>query len=409
MNFESFIAFRYLRARRQQAFVSVISLFSILGVGLGVAALIVVIGVMNGFSSDLKDKILGVNAHVIVTSLAGGIEDHKLNAQLARGVEGVVGVMPFVYSEVMLSSRTGVKGAALRGIDPESADKVLALSDDLIEGKVSDLAPGDGPPGIIIGEELAMRLGLFRLGAVNLLSPAGQKTAAGFTPKIQPFRVVGIFDTGMYEFDSSLVYVSLEAAQELMGFKSDLVSGLEVRVADVDRADEIAPKVAEALGGHPFYARSWMQMNENLFAALELEKTAMFVILVMIVLVGSFSIVTSLIMLVKEKTKDIAILMSMGAQEKNIRNIFMIQGTVIGLIGTALGYGVGLPACWLLEKYQFIKLPRDVYALDHLPVLLEWPDLTVIGLAAFALCFSATIYPARQASKLEPAEALRYE
>jgi lipoprotein-releasing system permease protein len=387
----------------------VISLFSILGVGLGVAALIVVIGVMNGFSSDLKDKILGVNAHIIVTSLAGGIEDHKVNAQLARGVDGVEGVMPFVYSEVMLSSRTGVKGAALRGIDPESADNVLALSDDLIEGSDSDLAQGDGPPGIIIGEELAMRLGLFRLATVNLLSPAGQRTAAGFTPKIKPFRVVGIFDTGMYEFDSSLAYVSLEAAQELMGFKSDLVSGLEIRVADVDKADEIAPKVSETLGGHPFYARSWMQMNENLFAALELEKTAMFVILVMIVLVGSFSIVTSLIMLVKEKTKDIAILMSMGAQEKNIRNIFMLQGTVIGLIGTALGYGVGLLACWLLEKYQFIKLPRDVYALDHLPVLLEWPDLTIIGLAAFALCFSATIYPARQASKLEPAEALRYE
>jgi len=409
MSFESFIAFRYLLARRQQAFVSVISLFSILGVGLGVAALIVVIGVMNGFSSDLKDKILGVNAHVIITSLAGGIDDYQVNAQLARGVDGVLGVMPFVYSEVMLSSRSGVKGAALRGIDPASAGDVLALSDDLVEGDIADLETGDGPPGIIIGEELASRLGVMRLGTVNLLSPAGQRTAAGFTPKIMPFRVVGIFDTGMYEFDSSLVYVNLSAAQELLGFNEDLVSGLEVRVADVDRADEIGPRVTETLGGHPFYARSWMQMNENLFAALELEKTAMFVILVMIVLVGSFSIVTSLIVLVKEKTKDIAILMSMGAQQKNIRNIFMLQGTVIGLIGTALGYAVGLPMCWLLEKYQFIELPRDVYALDHLPVLLAWTDLTIIGLAAFALCFSATIYPARQASKLQPAEALRYE
>lgn len=409
MSFESFIAFRYLLARRKQTFISVISLFSILGVGLGTAALIVVIGVMNGFSSDLKDKILGVNAHIIVTSMAGGMENYRTAAQLSRGVEGVTGVMPFVYSEVMLSTRHGVKGVALRGIDPETAGGVLSLSNDMIDGKVSDLARENGPPGIIIGEELASRLGITVLSTVNLLSPAGQRTAAGFTPKIKPFRVVGIFNSGMYEYDSSLAYVGLKSAQELLGYSKDVASGLEIRVNDVDRADEIGPRVSETLGGHPYYVRTWSQMNENLFAALQLEKTAMFVILVMIVLVGTFSIVTSLIMLVMEKTKDIAILMSMGAKEKNIRNIFMLQGTIIGLIGTALGFAVGLPACWLLEKYQFIKLPRDVYALDHLPVLLEWPDLTIIGLAAFGLCFIATIYPARQAAKLQPAEALRYE
>ena len=409
MSFETFIAFRYLLARRKQAFISVISLFSILGVGLGVAALIVVIGVMNGFSNDLKDKILGVNSHLIVTSMAGGMEGYEDAAEQARGVEGVVGVMPFVYSEVMLSTRNGVKGVALRGIQPANAGEVLSLPEDMVDGEVADLSREQGPPGIIVGEELASRLGITVLSSVNLLSPAGQKTAAGFTPKIKPFRVVGIFNSGMYEYDSSLAYISLGAAQDLLGFSENMASGLEIRVADVDRAGEIAPRVSGALGGHPFYVRTWMQMNESLFAALELEKTAMFIILVMIVLVGTFSIVTSLIMLVMEKTKDIAILMSMGAREKNIRNIFMLQGTIIGLIGTALGFAIGLPACWLLEKYQFIKLPRDVYALDHLPVLLAWTDLTIIGLAAFGLCFTATIYPARQASKLQPAEALRYE
>ena len=409
MSFETFIAFRYLLARRKQAFISVISLFSILGVGLGVAALIVVIGVMNGFSNDLKDKILGVNSHLIVTSMAGGVEGYEDAAEQARGVEGVVGVMPFVYSEVMLSTRNGVKGVALRGIQPANAGEVLSLPEDMVDGEVADLSREQGPPGIIVGEELASRLGITVLSSVNLLSPAGQKTAAGFTPKIKPFRVVGIFNSGMYEYDSSLAYISLGAAQDLLGFSENMASGLEIRVADVDRAGEIAPRVSGVLGGHPFYVRTWMQMNESLFAALELEKTAMFIILVMIVLVGTFSIVTSLIMLVMEKTKDIAILMSMGAREKNIRNIFMLQGTIIGLIGTALGFAIGLPACWLLEKYQFIKLPRDVYALDHLPVLLAWTDLTIIGLAAFGLCFTATIYPARQASKLQPAEALRYE
>lgn len=412
MSFESFVALRYLLARRGQAFISVISVISMLGVALGVAALIVVLGVMNGMSTDMRDKILGVNAHLVVASADSRIPDYIALSQQAAGVEGVTGVTPFVYYEVMLSTRQGVKGVVLRGIDPDSASDVLTLSRDINQGSLEELKPGvgpAGPPGIIIGSELAGRLGLRRGSLVNLLSPAGKRTAAGFAPTVKIFRVVGVFKTGMYEYDSSLAYVTIPAAQDLLDLGGDVVSGLELRVDNVDRATEIGKAVKDAVGGFPLYVRSWQEMNANLFAALKLEKVGMFVILVMIVLVGSFSIVTTLVMLVMEKTRDIAILMSMGATREHIRRIFTLQGMIIGVAGTVLGFALGLTLCWLLEKYQFIELPKGIYSMDHLPVLLDWVDMVIIGASALGLCFLATIYPARQASKLTPAEALRYE
>ncbi|NJB68871.1 lipoprotein-releasing system permease protein [Desulfobaculum xiamenense] len=412
MSFESFIALRYLIARRGQAFISVISVISILGVALGVAALIVVLGVMNGMSTDMRDKILGVNAHLVVSSVDGRIPDRAETSRRAASVKGVTGVTPFVYYEVMLSTRQGVKGVVLRGIDPASAGTVLSLARDMNQGALEDLVSGygpDGPPGIIIGDELAKRLGLARGSLVNLLSPAGKRTSAGYVPTVRIFRVVGVFKTGMYEYDSSLAYVTIPAAQELLSLGDDVVNGLELRVDDVDRATQIGREVSQAVGGYPFYVRSWQEMNANLFAALKLEKVGMFVILVMIVLVGSFSIVTTLVMLVMEKTRDIAILMSMGATRESVRRIFMLQGMIIGVAGTALGYALGLTLCWLLQKYQFIELPKGIYSMDHLPVLLEWLDMVIIGISALGLCFIATIYPARQASRLMPAEALRHE
>jgi len=408
MNFELAIALRYLLAKRRQAFISVISLISVLGVGLGVASLIVVLGVMNGFSQDLRDKILGVNAHVIVGGIGGNLrQPDKAMASIAA-LQGVEGVTPFIYSEVMLSTEYGVKGVVLRGLDPVTAVKVLSIGQDMVAGDLDGLSAPGGPPRIVVGDELAGRLGV-RVGSlVNLLSPSGSRSAAGFTPKVKVFRVAGVFRTGMYEYDSSLGYVSLAAARDLLGYSADAVTGLEVRLADVDAAPEVAEDVRALVDGEG-YVRTWMDMNENLFAALKLEKTAMFIILALIVLVGSFSIITTLVMLVMEKTKDIAVLMSMGASARNIRNIFMLQGTIIGAVGTALGFALGIPASLLLKRYQFIELPRDVYSLDHLPVLLEWQDLVLIGVAAFALCFLATLYPARQASRLQPSEALRYE
>lgn len=408
MKFESFIALRYLFARRQQSFISVISIISVLGVALGVASLIVVLGVMNGFTKDLRDKILGVNAHVITMSAAGNMSGYTELMKEIEGVSGVTGATPFIYSELMASSPQGVKGIILRGVQPQSADKVLTIRRYMKDGGFPDLER-KGLPGIIIGKELAKRLGVGVGRRINLLSPSGKKTSQGFVPRVRNFRVVGIYKTGMWEYDSSLAFVTLDSARELLGWDNNAVTGLEVSVNDVNSADTVAKKITEKLGGYPFYARSWMDMNANLFAALKLEKTAMGVILTLIVLVGSFSIITTLVMLVMEKTRDIAVLMSMGATKQQIRRIFMLQGTIIGVVGTALGFALGLGVGELLKRYQFVQLPKGVYSLDKLPVIYDWTDLVAIGVSAMVLCFIATLYPAKQAAKLEPADALRYE
>ncbi len=420
MRFELFVALRYLFARRKQAFIYVISFMSVLGVALGVGALIIVFGVYNGFTTDIRDKILGANAHVIVTgdlrrSLParetadpGTEEAMRRVLDTVRAVPGVDDATDFVYAEGMISSPRGVKGVVVRGVDPEGADRVIGLLRDLSAGSVRNLAPESGPPGVIVGRELAARLGLDVGDRVNLLSPAGQRTASGFQPRIRPFRVAGLFHSGMYEYDSSLVFVSLPASRELLGLPEDYVTGLEVTVDDVYAADKAAERVAAALGP-AVLSRHWMEMNANLFAALKLERIGMFIVLSMVVLVGSFSIVTSLVMLVMEKTRDIAVLMSMGASSGVIRRIFMLQGTIIGLVGTLLGSALGIGIGELLQRYRFIKLPPGVYTIDHLPVLLRWEDIVLVGSSALILCFLATVYPARQAAGLQPAEALRYE
>ncbi len=408
MSFESFVASRYLLSRRKHSFISVISIFSVIGIALGVAALIVVLGVMNGFSNNLQQKILGVNAHLIITSLQGPIKDYGKLCNKIHNIHEIKGVMPFLYAEVMVSSPNGVKGVVLRGIDVDRAKSVLSLPRDLIMGHFSDLATTSGISPIIIGKELALKLGLGLGSFLNVLSPTGGVSSLGFTPKIKVFKVVGIFDTGMYEYDSSLVYTNIHAAQELIGFKQDVVTGIEVRLWDVYKAREVARKIKNILGPY-YYVQTWMDMNKSLFSALSLEKFAMGVILVMIVLVGSFSIITTLFMLVMEKKKDIAILMSMGAKKKDIKRIFVLLGSFIGLVGVIIGYIVGLGLGFLLERYQFIKLPKDVYYLNYLPVQYSPMDLVVIGVVAMGLCFLATLYPASQAAKLEPAQVLRYE
>ena len=409
MSFEFFVARRYLFSKRKQAFIYVISLMSVLGVALGVAALVIVLGVYNGLTTDMREKTLGANAHATVSStlpdgfaLDPGVMDRVL------ATPGVTGATPFIYSEVMLSAGTGVKGLILRGIDPVQAPKVLSMLQTIKRGSVEDLARADTPPGIILGEELTKRLGLALGSRINLLSPSGQRSTSGFQPRIRPFVVVGIFKTGMYEYDSSLAFLSLDASRDLLGMPKDYLSGIEITVADLFKADEVTAALNSTIG-HRFYARSWMDMNANLFAALKLEKIGMFILLAMVVLIGSFSIVATLVMLVMEKTRDIAVMMSMGATRGMIRRIFMYQGVIIGLVGTLLGYALGLGVGFLLKKYQFIKLPENVYTLDHLPIIITVSDVLIIGAAAMILCFLSTLYPARQASRLKPAEALRYE
>ena len=416
MRFVLFVAARYLLSARKQTFISLISIISMLGVALGVGALIVAIGIMNGFTQELRDKILGVNAHGIITSLHGAVFNPEILVKQSESVPGVAAATPFIYSEVMISTPAGAKGLVLRGIDPASAKNVLGVLADVDDEAFQGLNTQSGSvPGIIVGEELAKKFSLRPGSRVNMLSSSGEKTASGFQSAIRPFKVTGTFRTGMFEFDSSLGFIGLDAARDLLGLPDNMVSGLELMVDDVYTADTTMEAVIDHL--HRFdpqttqslYARNWMEMNVNLFAALKLEKIAMFVVLALIVLVASFSIVTTLIMLVMEKTRDIAILMSMGATRRHIRQIFMAQGMIIGAVGTTLGFAIGLTLSFLLKRYQFIDLPEQVYPMDTVPMLLYVPDLVIIAAGAMLICFLATIYPAWKASGLELAEALRYE
>ncbi|MCC8193912.1 MAG: ABC transporter permease [Deltaproteobacteria bacterium] len=424
MRFELFVALRYLLGRRTQAFISVISLISTTGVAIGVAALIIVTGIINGFTTDLRDKIVGVNAHAMVLSSSGivpqatfdadgnpvGVETLDSLRNRVLEVPEVTGAMPFIYSELMISGPRGIKGLILRGVDPESAPGVLkGVVERVVSGDFADIAPETGLPGIVIGKELASRIGAAVGSRINLLAPTAQKGTAGFTPRVRSARVAAIFSTGMYEYDSSLGIVSLETARDLLGRPGgDWATGLEVTVRDVYKADAVSANIGWVLGP-PYYARNWMEMNSNLFAALKLEKIGMAIMVTLIILVASFSIVTALVMLVMEKTRDIAILMSMGATRRAVRRIFMFQGLVIGVVGTAAGFVLGLGICWLLKKYQFIKLPPGVYSLDYLPILLQWSDLGLIAAGSVLMCYLATLYPSNRAASLEPVEALRYE
>ena len=416
MSFPFFIASRYLTSRSKRTFISVISVMSVMGVAIGVAALVIVMSVYNGVTDEMREKILGANPHIMVLSTLPGAFDASASSEAGESsvlsriqeVPGVVSATPFLYAEVLLSTPGGATGLVVRGIDPEQATEAMPLLHHLEGGSVEGLRRDSGPAGILVGQELARRFRLQVGSRVNLMSPAGQKTTVGFVPKLKTFRVEGIFKSGMSDFDSRLAYVSLAAAQDLMGFPAGRVSGVEGFVDDPYKAVDIARDVAEHLGT-PFYTRNWIDMNANLFAALQLERFGMFIVLLMVILVGSFSIITSLIMLVMEKTRDIAILMSMGATSGAIRRIFMLQGAIIGAVGTSIGYVLGIVLALLLKKYQFIELPPGVYMMDTLPVIIDPLDLLIIGVVAMLLCFVATLYPARQASRLIPAEALRYE
>jgi lipoprotein-releasing system permease protein len=410
VNFETFICFRYLKAKRKQGFISLITFISVAGVAVGVMALIVVLAVMAGFTSELRNKILGVNSHIVVQKLGGIIDDYPALIDAIQHTEGVKSVTPYIYSQTMITTGNNGTGIVLRGIDPASASSVLSLSSQLTYGDISGLSraekePGS-PPGIIIGKHLARQLRAGMGDRVRLLSPSGPLTPMGVIPKIKTCEITGIFDTGMYEYDSSLAYISIRTAQQFLGI-GDSVHGIEINVDDIYQAANIATKIEEMLGPG-FVAKDWMRMNQNLFSALKLEKTAMFIILTLIVLVAAFNIISTLTMVVMEKTKDIAILKSMGAKSGNILRIFVYEGLIIGCTGTAIGVAGGLGLCKILSRYQFIKLPSDVYPMSTLPVKILPFDVTAVALAAVLITFLATIYPSWQASRVEPAEALRY-
>jgi len=406
--FELFLGMKYLKAKRKQRFISVITVISILGVMVGVMALVVVLSVMNGFRADLMSKILGVNSHILVLSLTGPFSDYHKAAEKVDKVEGVIASTPFIYTQVMINNSGAVSGAILRGVDPESAGAVVTFKSMIKDGSITSLGKKiDGIPPIIIGGELAKQIGAHPGNVITVISPEGKLTPLGRTPNTRRFKVAALFDSGMYEYDASMVYISLKEAQDFLAL-GDKVTGLEVRVEDVYKSDKISKKIQKVLG-YPFWTKDWKVMNRSLFSALKLEKLTMFVILTMIVLVGALNIISTLVMVVMEKTRDVAILRAMGASARSIMTIFMFQGLLVGVVGTFAGLVSGLGLCQLLAKYKFINLPADVYYISTLPVKVDIADVSFVAAAAVVISFFATLYPSWYASRLNPVESFRYE
>ena len=402
-----FIALRYLKSKKKHKGISVNTLISTGGVAVGVMALLVVLSVMSGFHEDLQKKILGVNAHVVVLDYKGTMPEYKDIIEKLKGDEDIISSAPFVMGQVMVSSGKRAHGVFLRGIIPEMEAKTTEILKYIKEGNLEDLLPKDEIPGIILGKELASSIGVFKGDIITLLSPVGEIGPLGMLPKVKKFRVAAIFEVGMFEYDLNLVLTDIRSAQEFFGMKKD-ITGIELRLSDICKAPIVRERIQKRLG-FPLYARDWMQMNRNLFSALKLEKFAMFIILILIILVASFNIVSTLIMNVIEKKREIAILKAMGATDKGIMYIFMLQGLLIGVLGTLIGITGGYLLNYILNTYQIIKLPPDVYYLSHLPVKMKLFDFIVVSLSAITISFLATIYPAWQAAKLNPVEPLRYE
>ena len=411
MSFELFISRRYLKTKPNQAIIALITLLSVVGVTIGVTALIVVIAVMAGFESDLKTRIMGIEPHLIIENRNGPLTHYTELTQLAMGRQSVQAAWPVIDLQVILKSETGVAGAAIKGVEPSAAGRGLGISG---LSSLSIRATGNTPaagkmhniPPIVIGRDLARTLGLLKGDTLFVVSPRGTLAPVGYVPSMKRFVVADFFQTGMYEFDGSMAFINLADAQALAHLKSS-VNAIEIRVSDIFNANAIGRDLLTLLG--PDYTfRDWMQVNRNLFSALKLEKSAMFITLSLIILIAAFSIASSLVMMVMEKTKDIAILKTLGATRRSIRKMFVFQGMAIGVIGTSAGVLFGTALCILQREYHLVGLPGDVYYITALPVNLKTMDVAMVALAALSICFLATLYPAFQAARLKPIEAIRY-
>jgi len=416
MKYEWFIGLRYLKARRQETFISLITVISILGVMIGVMTLNVVMAVMTGFEETLRDRLLGINAHIALVKSGDQLRDYEKLVEIVRREPGVVAASPAIYGQVMLTAGPRVSGVLVRGVDPDRVNGVIDIQKYMTEGSLQNLKQPQtlriddrtvALPGLILGTRLANQLGVFPGTPVQVVSPLGTPTAIGVIPKVRRFMVVGLLKTDMSEIDSTLVFMNLYDAQKFFEI-GDAVTNIEIRVQDVYQARQIADDIQRKLG-FPYFAEDWSRLWPNLFSALRLEKTVYFLVLLLMVLVGAFNIVSTLIMVVMEKRKDVAILQSMGATRESIRKIFLFKGCVIGVVGTVLGVVLGLAICLLIEKYHFIELPKDVFLISTVPVRIYLSNYLLVAFASLLVCLLASIYPARQAAKLDPVEIIRYE
>ncbi|MCI5142095.1 MAG: FtsX-like permease family protein, partial [Candidatus Electrothrix sp. ATG1] len=361
-----------------------------------------------GFTEGLRDQIIGINAHVMIHRPGSGIADPFQLQEEVEAVPGVQAATPNIFGQALITAGQYSSGIAVRGINPATVGKVLNLESKMVSGQLIDLADDSGLPLIFLGQELAAQLRVDMGWKVRLLSPNGTLTPMGVQPKVQTCVIGGIFATGMFEYDSTIGFVNLETARRLVGIDGNGVQSLELRVDNIDKADVVAQKVQQQIG-LSYMVRDWKQANQNLFAALKLEKVGIFIALALIILVASLNIISALVMVVMEKNKDIAILKSMGASTGSIMRIFFYQGAVIGFTGTLLGVGAGLGLCSLLKRYKLIELPRNVYPMSTLPIKVVPEDIMIVAVVAVLITLLATLYPSWKASRVRPAEALTYE
>ena len=410
---EIFIGLRYTRTKQRSGFISFISMTSMLGVALGVMALITVLSVMNGFEAQLREKILGMASHVTITEYHNAMHDWRELGDDLSQAEGVVGWAPFVKAEVMLSANQRVSGSLLRGILPEQEGAVSDIADKMLDGHLELLEPKGF--GIILGSELARYLRVSVGDRVTVITPQVTPTPAGILPRLRRFTVIGLFEVGMYEYDRNLALIHLNDGSKLLRL-NDGVSGVRVKLADMFRAPYVTREIAAVLT--PNYSISnWTMEHSNFFKAIKTEKRVMFIILMLIVAVAAFNIVSTLVMVVTDKRSEIAILRTLGLTPRAVMGIFMVQGTLIGLIGTIFGVLAGVTLALNVETivpaierfFQVQFLPAEIYYISDLPSKLVWSDVTTIATYSFLLSFISTIYPAWQASRVNPAEALRYE
>jgi len=409
--YELFVARRYLRTRRKTGFINTITYISILGVTIGVAALIIVLSVMNGFESEVRSRIIGFDTHIrLRTFHFQGITDYHEIIDIIKDIPHVVGLSPYIDEKGMIINKEYSDGVIIRGSDQNTMTSVSDIQKTIIYGHLQlgkvKTDGGKEYPGIVLGRYLADRLYLDVGDIATIMSPTGVRSLFQMPP-VKQFVVTGYFETGMYEYDDAYAYISLESAQELFRYSSK-VSGIEIRLDDLFHAEIVKKAINQKLG-FPYLPQSWFDLRKNLFSWMQLEKWVMFIVLSLIVLVAAFNIISSLIMMVMEKTKEIGILKSMGATYQGITKIFLYEGLVVGIIGTVMGCLIGYGLCWAQQTYHFFSLPPDVYFINSLPVKMEWRDFILISCASIVICLTAAIYPARRAAKLDPVEAIRYE